>query len=463
MADRPNVLFLLTDDQRFDTIAALGNPQIHTPNLDALVARGVAFTNACIMGGSSGAVCMPSRAMIHTGRTLYGIEREGQTISADHTLLGEHLQRHGYQTFGVGKWHNSPAAYARSFSAGGEIFFGGMNDHWNVPACRFEPSGNYPQHQPLVARWGQNLVKCGGMFDHITPGRHSTDLFADFTADFLRTRTDPRPFFAYLAFMAPHDPREMPSQFLNLYDPDRIDLPPNFLPLHPFDNGWLHIRDEELANFPRTQKETRKHLAEYYAMISHLDARVGDLMRVLEERGQLDNTIVILAGDNGLALGQHGLMGKQSSYDHSVHVPLLMAGPGVPRGERRDALCYLLDIYPTLCDLLQLPTPGTVEGRSLAPVLQDTSRHTRDHLLYALTSTHRAVRDQRWKLIETRAAGAKHTQLFDLAADPWELDNRAADPASAPEIERLRTLLQQWRTDLHDDRPGHGADFWAQF
>jgi len=136
---KPNILLLFTDDQRFDTISALGSP-VQTPNLDRLVARGTTFTHAHIPGGTSGAVCMPSRAMLHTGRHLFHLDRCGQRIPDDHTLLGEHFQAQGYTCFGTGKWHNSRPAYARSFNTGAEIFFGGMADHWNVPAYDYDPS-----------------------------------------------------------------------------------------------------------------------------------------------------------------------------------------------------------------------------------------------------------------------------------------------------------------------------------
>ncbi|HRJ45448.1 MAG TPA: sulfatase-like hydrolase/transferase [Caldilineaceae bacterium] len=138
---RPNILIFFTDDQRFDTIRALGNDAIHTPNMDRLVARGTTFCKGYIPGGSSGAVCMPSRAMLMTGRYLYRLEGEGQGIPAEHLMLPEYLRGQGYTTFGTGKWHNGPAAFARCFSDGGEIFFGGMDDHWNVPACHFDPTG----------------------------------------------------------------------------------------------------------------------------------------------------------------------------------------------------------------------------------------------------------------------------------------------------------------------------------
>jgi arylsulfatase A-like enzyme len=460
---KPNIVFFFTDDQRWDTLAAVNNPQIRTPNLDALAAAGTVFSRAHIMGGSSGAVCMPSRAMLHTGRTLYHIHDRGQRIADDHVLLGEHLQAAGYQTFGTGKWHNSPESFNRAFSDGGAIFFGGMNDHWKVPACDYHADGNYPDPKFLRARWGQRIVEGDQVYDWIDEGKHSSDLFTQAAREFLDRRDPDRPFFLYTAFMAPHDPRETHEKFHDLYDPEAIELEANFMPEHPFDSGNLRGRDEELAALPRTPEETRRHIAEYYAMITHADAVIGEVIDDLKRRGLYENTIVVFAGDNGLALGRHGLFGKQNLYEHAVRVPLIFAGPGIPAGQTRDPLCYLIDVYPTLCDLLGLEIPETVEGRSLAPVLQDPDAPGREHLLLAYRHIHRAVREDRWKLIEYAVDGARHTQLFDLQNDPDELDNRAEDPACGDHLDRLRAKLRTWRTDWDDDRPGQGQDFWAGY
>ena len=461
--DRPNIVLLFTDDQRFDTIGALGYDEVATPNIDRLVARGTAFTNAYIMGGSCGAVCMPSRAMLHTGRTLFHLAEAGQYIPEEHVLLGEWLQQQGYRTCGVGKWHNGPRSYARSFTEGAEIFFGGMADHWNVPACYFDPSGRYPEATPWI--WdprGGNAVAPQHV-DHVTFGKHSTELFGEATAGFLRGYDSDAPFFAYVAFMAPHDPRSMPKRFLDMYDPNEIELPANLMPEHPFDNGALRIRDEMLAAFPRTPEETRRHIAEYYAMISHLDHQVGEVLRALEETGRADDTIIIFAGDNGLALGQHGLMGKQNNYEHSVRVPLIMCGPGIPRDVRSDALVYLLDIYPTLCDLLGAPAPATVEGRSLVPAMHDPQEKVRDALYFAYSGLMRSVRDQRFKLIEYIARGERHTQLFDLQNDPIEMHNLASEPAYAARLAELRRELFRYRDAWGDLDTTWGQTFWSRY
>jgi len=457
---RPNIVFLFTDDQRFDTIHAVNNPEISTPNLDRLVARGTTFVNGYIMGGSCGAVCMPSRAMLHTGRTLYRIQEQGQGVPDDHALLGETLQRAGYTSFGTGKWHNGKRSHARSFNAGAEIFFGGMSDHWNVPAYHYDPTGEYAPRPRINNPASSNDVTWQSC-DHITAGRHSSDLFADATTEFVADQPADEPFFAYVSFMAPHDPRSMPEQFLEMYDPAAVELPPSFMPVHPFDNGWMTGRDEQLAGFPRTEAEVRRHIAEYYAMVSHLDDAVGRIIRALEQKGILDDTIVVFAGDNGLAVGRHGLMGKQSVYDHSVHVPLLFAGPGVPQGERREAFAYLLDIFPTLCDLVGIETPETVEGKSLVPAMEEPGESVRDYLHFAYEGFQRGIRDRQFKLIEY-VVGGRHTrtQLFDLLSDPHETLNLADEADHADTLARLRDELRSWQTDYGDTQE-QGQHFWG--
>jgi len=455
-----NVLFFFTDDQRFDTIRALGNSAIQTPNLDRLAARGACFTNAHIMGGTHEAVCMPSRAMLLTGRGLFDIEDQGQRIPPGHTTLGEAFRGAGYQTFGTGKWHNGPAAFNRCFETGDEIYFGGMADHWNVPACHYDPSGDYSQRLPMSADPFTTNRVIWRHCDHVHPGKHSSDLFPEAAIRFLRERDRARPFFAYVSFMAPHDPRTMPPEFLELYPPDKIGLPPNFMPEHPFDNGEMSVRDEKLEAWPRTPDAIRRHLAEYYAMITHLDAGIGRVVDQLDALGEIEDTLIVFAGDNGLALGQHGLMGKQNLYDHSVRVPLIFAGPGVPKGARFDAPCYLLDIFPTLCDLAWLPRPASVQGLSLAPFIRGQSEHRFRQTLYlAYRDLQRAVVRDGYKLIEYVVDGSRSSQLFHLADDPFETVNLADHPDQADRMAGLRQELLRQR-DLWNDSREREAGFW---
>ncbi len=459
---KPNIVLIVTDDQRFDALGCAGNPIVKTPHMDALAERGVHFTHACIPCGTHGAVCMPSRAMINTGRKLFHLLGSGETIPCEHITLGETFRAAGYRTFAAGKWHNGTESFHRSFTDGAEIFFGGMADHWNVPVFDFDPSGKYDKRCLFVENpWSSNETK-ERTCDHIHAGKHSTDVIADATISFIDGYSSADPFLAYTAFLAPHDPRTMPRRFFEMYDPETIPVPPNFMEGHPFDNGDLQIRDEMLAGFPRNPQEIKRHLADYYAMISHLDARLGDIVEAVRRKGALDNTIFVLCGDNGLALGQHGLMGKQSLYEHSVRVPLMFAGPGVPKGIQTTAQAYLLDIYPTLCGLVGVTPPASVEGLNLKPAMTSAGTGGREVLYMAYTDKQRGIRTERWKLIEY-VINNRHsmTQLFDLQADPWELVNLATSVEHAGVLRELRKALVLER-DLWDDRQSKwGERFWA--
>ena len=460
---RPNIVFLLTDDQRFDAFGAGGSPWIRTPNMDALASRGVLFTHAHIPGGTSGAVCMPSRAMLNTGRTLFHLSGAGESIPEEHTTLGECLRGAGYRTFGAGKWHNGRESFHRSFGGGAEIFFGGMADHWNVPAYDYDPSGRYDKRCLIVENPFLSNETKARPCDHIQAGRHSTDIIADAAIRFIGQQDGSVPFFAYTAFLAPHDPRTMPERYRALYKAEEVPLPGNFMAGHPFDNGELKVRDEMLSPFPRTPGEVRRHLAEYYAMISHLDDRIGDIVEAVRRRGLLDNTLFVLAGDNGLALGQHGLFGKQSLYEHSTRVPLILAGPGVPAGGRRESLVYLLDVFPTLCELARVPVPASVEGRSLLPATRGEGGG-REALYLAYTDKHRGVRTRTHKLIEYVVEG-RHamTQLFDLESDPLETRNLAEEQAQAGRVKALRDEMSRLRDAWDDCGSPWGRTFWEGY
>jgi len=461
MKNIPNVLFLFTDDQRFDTIHALGNSVIKTPNLDRLVARGTTFTQAHIPSGTSGAVCMPSRAMLHTGRTLYHLDGAGDSIPGDHALLGEVFRNKGYCTFGCGKWHNGCESFNRSFSDGDEIFFGGMSDHWNVPVFHYDPEGKYDSTLPVCKDPSFSKEVDLRRADHINSGLHSSEVVADAAISFIDNASAEEPFFAYVSFLAPHDPRVMPQRFKNMYRSADIELPPNFMGGHPFDLGCMHIRDEELAAFPRNPDEIREHIADYYAMISHLDFEVGRIIDSLEAKGVLDDTIIVFAGDNGLALGQHGLMGKQSCYEHSNRVPLIYAGPGIPENTASDSYVYLLDIMPTLCDLIGAEIPASVDGRSMLPAIRDNTVEIRNSIFMGYTHYQRAVKDRQFKLIEYNVDGVRNTQLFDLKNDPWEMQNLAANPDNAGRLQELRKRLLEYRSEWDDNSSQWGEKFWS--
>ena len=440
----PNIVFLFTDDQRFNTIHALGNEAILTPNIDQLAREGISFTHAHIMGGTSGAICMPSRAMLMTGKSLFHLEMKGATIPDDHVMFPEILQDMGYKTFGTGKWHNGKQAYARCFTDGGKIFFGGMSNHLAVPCFDFDSSGTYPEEKK----------KTGEKF--------SSELFVDEAIHFLEAYTGDAPFFIYVSFTAPHDPRMAPDSFANLYSSDEIELPSNFMVEHPFNNGEMKVRDEKLAPWPRTPEIIREHIAAYYAMITHTDQQIGRLLETIEMLGKKENTIVVFAGDNGLAVGQHGLMGKQNLYEHSVRVPLIFSGPGIPGNKRSDALCYLIDIFPTICDLVNTETPGGIEGKSLVPAFKNRKAKTRTELFYAYRNLQRGIRtSDNWKLIKYQVNNVETTQLFNLNTDPWEINNLAELPDYSDKLLEMVNLLDQ-SMKKYDDPMDLSREYWGK-
>jgi len=457
---------LVADDQRFDTIAALGLTDagcrgLHTPHMDALARDGVAFTSTHMPGGTCGAVCMPSRAMFLTSRTSFHLQGVGEGIPSEHTMLPEHFRAAGYETHGIGKWHNGRESFARSFSSGDEIFFGGMTDHWNVNCYRFDPTGRYQGQLPIVEDYyRQNKVRMRDG-DHVSSGVHSTDLFCDAAMRFLRGREgNEQPFFLYTSFLAPHDPRTMPEQYRVMYDPEQIELPANFVTGQIVDMGNMNGRDERLAAHPRDPAEIRRHLAEYFAMITHMDDAIGRIRACLEQTGQWENTILVHMADHGLALGQHGLMGKQNLYDHSVRIPLLMTGPGLPRNMRRDEWIYHMDVYPTLCELAGLSRPASVEGQSLCRTIRGESTG-RDRLYFAFKDGIRAVKlggGGRYKLIEYHINGRRDTQVFDIEKDPLEMVNLSGDLEL---VGRLRKELVKMRDEWEELHHEVGQRFWA--
>ncbi|MEN9576745.1 MAG: hypothetical protein RL514_4600 [Verrucomicrobiota bacterium] len=412
---RPNILFIFADDQRADTIAALGNPVIKTPHLDRLVRSGVAFNRAYMQGGLNGATCVPSRAMLLSGRNLFHIDEK---LMRDPTWP-EAFASAGYTTFVSGKWHNGDASLARSFQHARSMFTGGMTNPMQAK-LRTVVDGKVGEAKP-------------------TP-HHACQVFADETIRFLQEH-QAGPFFAYLPFDGPHDPHIVPDEFPIHYAADQIPLPPNFLPQHPWDNGEMTIRDEQLLRWPRTPEKVRAMLAEYYRYVSFLDAQIGRVLAALDASPFAKNTLIVFAADSGVARGSHGLIGKQNVYEHSLRVPLLISGPGIAAGQRTDALCYLFDVLPTLGQLCGVTNPKSSEGIPFTATLMNPATPARSQLMFAYKNVHRAYTNGRWKLI--RYLQVNRTQLFDLQTDPHEVTNLAAQPAHATTVAELTTALEQ--------------------
>jgi len=392
--ERPNVLFILADDLRPDGLGALGNTIVQTPNIDRIVERGFIFRNAYTLGSDVGAVCTPSRTMIQTGHSYFCTQRTTPT-------LAQTIKNAGYTSIRSGKHQNNPNA--------------------------------------LDADFDRHL-------DGKTAEGNANNIIA-----FIKEHAGKKPMFLYMAPNEPHDPQFAPDSYYPRYRATDIPLPVNFLPFHPFDNGQMTIRDERTLPQPRTKEGITGKLARYYASITYLDDQVGRVIAALKEASQFDNTLIIVAGDNGLSLGEHGLLGKQNLYEFGgMHVPLVFAGPGISKGESK-SFAYLMDIYPTTCELTHIPVPSGLDSKSLVPVITGQAPQVRDVCYTSYRDCQRAVRDERWKMI--RYPLVDQTQLFDLQIDPHEMNNLAEKEAYVAKVVEMTALLEKEMAHYGDTAP----------
>lgn len=398
-----NILHLNADDHRADGATALGNPdKVFTPTLDKLVERGFTFRHCYTMGAMIGAVCTPSRTMMLTGLSWQHIPGASATSTVPtatdtSTYLPRVMQAAGYQTFHAGKPGNSFPAGIKEFE---------ISIHLD---------------------------------DKLADGRANVSrVMGDLAIDFLEKKRDKnRPFYMYLAPSVPHDPRTAEPQFHNKYKPQEIKKSPCFLPQLPFDNGEMTVRDEKLETWPRTEEMIQQVRVDYYACISGLDYNFSRVIDKLKEIGEYENTVIVFTGDNGLSVGDHGLLGKQNLFEFGgMHVPCIIAGPGIPQG-KSDALVYLMDIFPTFCDLGGAKIPAHVDAKSLLPIITGKQEKTRDLLYTGYRNSQRALRDQRWKLMRYPLINVTH--LFDLQNDPYEMNDLSAQ--NPEKVKELMALL----------------------
>lgn len=423
---KPNILFILADDLRADALACYGNAIVRTPNIDSLAESGMLFINSYIMGGHHGAISAPSRAMLLSGKYLFNVYDK----LAGEITMPMHFASHGYRTFGTGKWHNEKSAFEASFQEARNVFLGGMADHFNIPLS--------------------DLGADGKLTPPVSKG-FSSDLFTAAASDFINKYAGQKssgPFFCYVAYTVPHDPYSPRPDYIDKYTPDSIKLPGNFMPLHPFAFDDLTVRDENLLPWPRSADTMKMVLADYYGLIEHIDKCIGDLVSLLKKNKLYSNTIIVFAADNGLAIGSHGLLGKQNLYEHSMRVPLIISGPGIPQGKKQEAFTYLFDMFPTLSELCGLPLPQGIDGQSLKPVITGKQDMVRSSVFTAYRNTVRAVRTSQWKLI--RYPGRDYDQLFNIIDDPLEMINLAEDTAFSEVKKQLFELMTEWQVKTGD-------------
>lgn len=437
-----NILFVVSDDQRPDTIRALGNTVIETPNLDRLVARGTAFTRAY----AGYPICHASRAQMLTGTHAFKALPQYPAGAIDPRLatLAGTFQKAGWHTCYTGKWHNDGHPTQRGYTTTSGLYSSGGAKGAAQPEVddRGRPLTGYRGWTFKNAQNQPELEKGVGL--QPDNSRH----IAEGAIKAIHTAPKGQPWLLHVNFAFPHDPRQWPAGMESRYQAGHMRLPANFAKEHPFDHGNLHGRDELLLPVPRTETAVKEELALYYAMITDMDAQLGRLLDALPADNE---TIIVFTSDQGLALGSHGLLGKQNCYEHSIRSPLIVCGPGLPANERCAALVTLQDLFPTLCELSGAPVPATVTGTSLAPLLRHQASSVHEFVTGMFTDTQRMICDERWKLIVYPQAGRE--QLFDLQEDPLELRNLAAQAEHASVRQKLLAKLTRWRADNGDPLP----------
>ena len=438
-AEKPNVLFLFADDFTYDAVQSLGTLDIETPNLDRLAQSGKVFTHAYNMGSWSGAVCVASRTMLNTGKYVWRAKNvDLPKAQKEGKLWSQLMAERGYETRMMGKWHVAVDA-AKCFDKTANVRGGMPKDN---------PLG---YNRPLTGQpdpWSPSDPQFGGYWQG---GKHWSEVTADDAVGFLQEGLGKtKPFFMYVAFNAPHDPRQSPAEFVAKYPLDRIQMPASFQPEYPYKDQigcGPGLRDEKLAPFPRTELAIKTHRAEYYALVTHLDVQIGRVLAALDASGQADNTWIFFTADHGIAIGDHGLLGKQNMYEHSLRVPFIVNGPGVTHG-KIDASIYLQDVMATSLDLAG-GKPEEVEFHSLLPLIKGESTQPTAAPVYgAYLNFQRAILADGWKLIAYPEA--KKLRLYHVAEDADELHDLVDEPAQQERVKALFGQLKALQAKMDD-------------
>ena len=419
---RPNFLFIIADDQSpFDLKMYNQDSILDTPVLDKLASEGMVFDGAYHMGSWSGAVCTPSRHMVMSGRTVWHIPgkrnphtNNGKLVPANlpENTMAAIFNRTGYATMRTCKKGNSYKAANEKFTACHESTMRGGTDDTG-------------------SAWHAEQVL-----------NYLNDRQAD---------KDTRPFLIYYGFSHPHDPRngkiDLLAKYGSVNHTDKNSLPPtspkqpvlpvNYLPAHPFHHGHPGLRDEVKVSGvweKRDELTIGNELGREFACSENIDIQIGRVLKKLDEMGELDNTYIFYTADHGIAIGRHGLQGKQNLYEHTWRVPFIVKGPSIKTGSRTQGNIYLLDVLGTMCDLAGIEPPKTVESKSFRPVLEG-KKDTIRNVLYGVycggtKPGMRSVRKGDWKLIkyDVMDGTVRKTQLFNLKDNPDELLKEHHDP-----------------------------------
>ncbi len=470
-AQRPNILLILTDQQRRDSLGCYGNPVCRTPNLDRLASRGVRFDRNYV----ANPICMPNRLSIFTGQNIrnHGLWTNGLLIGERRTLPGW-LAEHGYRTASIGKIHFTPYGGNAGNLESSHYWQGpDANPDWHGPYWGFQHVELTIGHTAQLAHYGQWFRARGGTAAMLEPHRllaggdsyrrhlpeelHDSAFVAERSIAYLREcRQADQPFFLVSSFPDPHHPFDPPVTVAAQYDPadmprpvgGREDLagrPPHYL--QHFRGEW-HRKGRVPPSHPDGYSEaaTGEKIAHTCAMVELIDRNVGRMLDHLEQSGLASNTIVLFTADHGELLGDHGLWYKGPFYyEGLLNTPLIAAGPGLAGGTVSDALISDLDIAPTLCELAGLPPLPAMDGISQKPHLDDPRRRVRDHCLVEYRNGYGSA-DVSSKCIVTETSKYVRYQdgteeLTDLREDPRERFNLAVAPQGRRAVSALRTRL----------------------
>ena len=457
--EKPNILFLFADDQMFNTIGALNNCPVKTPNLDRLLSSGVSFSHTFNQGSFTPAVCVASRTMLITGGNLWNAasySKKGNNINDKNApesksnykvelkkpekYWPQYLKEAGYESYMSGKWHIGEVSPEEVFDHSTDIR-PGMPNQTNERYLR-----SFDKDKPDT--WSPYDTINGGYWKG---GKHWSEVLADDGISFInQAKTSDNPFFMYLAFNAPHDPRQSPKEFVDMYPVDGIDVPENFIPEYPYNNAagaGRGLRDEKLGPFPRTEYSVKVNRQEYYAIITHMDEQIGRILDALEASGKADNTYIFFTADHGLAIGDHGFMGKQNMYDSSMRVPMIMSGPNVPKGKIVDSFVYLQDVMATTLDIAGIEKPKQVDFNSLMPLaMGETDKSSYPVVYGAYFGAQRMYRTKEYKMIVYPTINV--IRLYNMEKDPLEMVDLAENKEENKEL--LNRLFQEYQIVQND-------------
>lgn len=451
-----NIVFILTDQQRHDTVAALGNPHMHTPNMDRLTREGIAFTNtfAC------GATCVPSRAAMYTGMYAHNTGCYGFDQWSHHRSWVHELQDAGWHTAAIGKVHHSPSDHPMAFDD--RIYAENFPEmhNWSDDYANYLKAAGLESPCKLITQDGQWMSKFGSDTFPLPEQFHVDQYVGRMTTRWIRDQKLDKPFYLHVGFVGPHDPFDPPERFLKLYDEVDIPLPelevdglnkklPHYkrhmesiLNDQSWDKGPSHsvwaadLREANDEDFRRM----RRH---YYAKISQIDEQIGHILDALEQRDLLDSTLIVLSSDHGENLGDHGLLYKWMMTEQTVRVPMLARLPCKARAGTVDkGLFTQMDIGPTVLDAAQLKVPDRLDGRSQLTRLLDGCSSEIPDTVYCEDNYLLMCRTRYRKLIHY--AGQSYFEYYDIENDPMERNNLYEHVDYQNEIQIMRSKLFDW-------------------